>query len=94
MPARPGRRGHSRLADAAGGGANGRTVGAHVFEARLRANLTQSELYDRSGVAVSSISAIENDKVRPQLGTLRLFATVFGADWLAGARQALNGKPR
>ena len=86
MPGRPGRRKRSRPS-----GPIRKTVGAVLFDGRHAADLTQPQLCERSGVAVSSISAIENEKVTPQIGTLRLLGAVLGEEWLAEAVGALNG---
>lgn len=50
------------------------TLGSVVFKARRDLGLTQAELAEHAGVAVTTISIVENDHGRPHLATLRLLA--------------------
>ena len=60
--------------------------GIRVKQTRLEKNWTLSDLSLRSGVAVSTLSGIENGKTDPQLSTLKKLAEVLevNVDWLIG----------
>ena len=56
-----------------------RAVGVRVREARLRANLTQETLADRSGVGRNTLQRIEGgDPQAPRLGAMWRLARTLG----------------
>ena len=49
-----------------------------LFDARIKLNLTQKELAERSGVRQSNISRIENGTASPTVATLQALAAGMG----------------
>ncbi len=54
------------------------SLGARVRQLRLEANRTQKEISQRTGLAVSYFSRLENDRVVPSLRTLTKIAAGLG----------------
>lgn len=52
-------------------------VGARIRQLRLHRRHTQQEISDKTGVAVSYLSRLENGRVNPSLATLRRIAQAF-----------------
>ena len=55
-------------------------IGAQLRRARERALLTQEELADRAGLAIPTISRIENGRVEPHFRTIRKLAKALDVD--------------
>jgi transcriptional regulator with XRE-family HTH domain len=55
-------------------------IGAQLRRARERALLTQEELADRAGLAIPTISRIENGRVEPHFRSIRKLAKALGVD--------------
>ena len=54
-------------------------IGEAVLEARARANMTQKELSDRTGIDQSDISKLERGLSNPSIATLNRIAVALGA---------------
>lgn len=54
------------------------TVGKKIIDLRLKNGISQSQLADKSGVAISTISSIENTDRVPGLKVATKIAKVFG----------------
>ena len=55
-------------------------IGDRLREIRKRSLMTQEQLAERSGVAVSTIIRIERNRVEPQGSTIRKLAEALGVD--------------
>jgi transcriptional regulator with XRE-family HTH domain len=54
------------------------SVGKRVLTMRLKSKMTQQELSERTGLAVSYLSRLENERIVPSIRTLRKVADAFG----------------
>jgi transcriptional regulator with XRE-family HTH domain len=54
------------------------SVGKRVLTMRLKSKMTQQELSERTGLAVSYLSRLENERIVPSIRTLRKVAEAFG----------------
>lgn len=63
-------------------------VGTKLFMERNRAQLTQAELAEKSGVRQSDISEIENGLGNPTKKTLEKLGVALGIDFVIGASSA------
>ena len=68
------------------GGINILNLGEKLKQLRLEKNLTQKQLADRLGVAISAISSYESDTRCPTFDTLIKYARIFhvSTDYLLG----------
>jgi transcriptional regulator with XRE-family HTH domain len=55
-------------------------IGRNLRYLREDRLLTQAELADRAGIALSSLVRIENDQVDPRFSSIRKLARALGAD--------------
>ena len=55
-------------------------IGDKLRERRKRALLTQQELAERSGVAITTIIRVERNQVEPHARTIRKLADALGID--------------
>ena len=55
-------------------------VGSRIKELRLANKITLRKLHDLTGLAVSNITLIEQDKVNPSVGTLEKLAVALGCN--------------
>ena len=55
-------------------------IGKNLRRLREDQLLTQAELADRAGIALSSLVRIENDQVDPRFSSIRKLAHALGAD--------------
>jgi transcriptional regulator with XRE-family HTH domain len=54
--------------------------GKRVLKLRREAGLTQAMLFERTGIAVSHISHIENGNANPSLEVMVMLATALGVE--------------
>jgi transcriptional regulator with XRE-family HTH domain len=54
------------------------SIGTHIIQARNLRNISQRELSERSGIASSYLSRIENRRLEPRPKTLRRIAEALG----------------
>lgn len=54
--------------------------GRNVKAARIKANMTQTDLAERSGIRQHHLSQIENGQINLTLGTMARLARAFGDD--------------
>ena len=71
-----------------------RAFGARVAALRHARHLTQQELAEKLGVAVSTVSMYERGQREPSLGRLRMLTEIFGVDYnrLLGWEGAISNK--
>jgi len=55
-------------------------IGRNLRQLREDRLLTQAELAERAGIALSSLVRIENDQVDPRFSSIRKLARALGAD--------------
>ena len=55
-------------------------IGTQVKKAREQTLLTQEELAERAGIALSTLNRIEKDRVEPHFRTIRKIAKALGVD--------------
>ena len=55
-------------------------IGRNLKRLREDRLLTQAELADRAGIALSSLVRIENDQVNPRFSSIRKLAAALGVD--------------
>ncbi len=55
-------------------------IGRNLKRLREDSLLTQAELADRAGIALSSLVRIENDQVNPRFSSIRKLAAALGVD--------------
>jgi transcriptional regulator with XRE-family HTH domain len=55
-------------------------IGKNLKRLREDRLLTQAELAERAGIALSSLVRIENDQVNPRFTSIRKLATALGVD--------------
>ena len=55
-------------------------IGGNLRRLREDRRLTQAELAERAGIALSSLVRIENDKVDPRFSSIRKLARALDAD--------------
>ncbi len=55
-------------------------IGRNLKRLREDKLLTQAELADRAGIALSSLVRIENDQVDPRFSSIRKLAAALGVD--------------
>jgi len=53
-------------------------IGTQVRKAREQTLLTQEELAERAGIALSTLNRIEKDRVEPHFRTIRKIARALG----------------
>lgn len=58
------------------------TIGERIKAARKRAELTQEQLAQKSGVATITIRQYESDKREPRQKQIKAIANVLGVDWV------------
>jgi transcriptional regulator with XRE-family HTH domain len=54
------------------------SVGKRVLTMRLKSKMTQQEVSERTGLAVSYLSRLENERIVPSIRTLRKISDAFG----------------
>ncbi|MBI4446620.1 MAG: helix-turn-helix transcriptional regulator [Acidobacteria bacterium] len=54
------------------------SVGKKILQARLRSQLTQQQVSEMSGLAVSYLSRVENGRITPSLRTLNRISRALG----------------
>jgi transcriptional regulator with XRE-family HTH domain len=54
------------------------SIGKKVLQLRLQSKMTQQEISELTGLAVSYLSRLENDRITPSIRTLTRIADAFG----------------
>jgi transcriptional regulator with XRE-family HTH domain len=69
------------------------SIGTRILQARTQRNLSQRELSERSGIAGSYLSRIENRRLEPRPRTLRRIADALGVPLSELFREGAGGVP-
>jgi len=69
------------------------SIGTRILQARTQRNLSQRELSERSGIAGSYLSRIENRRIEPRPRTLRRIADALGVPLSELFREGPGGIP-
>lgn len=65
-------------------------IGKRVLQLRLQSKMTQQEISALTGLAVSYLSRLENEKITPSIRTLNRIAGAFGVE----VGRLLEGEPQ
>ena len=68
------------------------SIGTHIIQARNLRNISQRELSERSGIASSYLSRIENRRLEPRPKTLRRIAEALGVPLSELFREGRGGQ--
>jgi transcriptional regulator with XRE-family HTH domain len=66
------------------------SIGKKVLQLRLQSKMTQQEISEVTGLAVSYLSRLENERITPSIKTLTRIADAFGVP----VTRLLEGEPR